>query len=217
MSRVQALTDHFAKQRLIDAALARFDQDGYQATSIRQIAADVGCSVAAFYAHFTSKQALLVEILDGIYTAAIAEVETAVALAGDDPAGRLEAAVWAQCELQMRRRRACRVAQAELANLGLDDRARLLQKRMRLTQILHGIIVEGAAVGVFDTSEPEATTRALATICDAVGLREDGGAQRAARQIAQTHCELAARLTGAVPERSRSVGVPASVQQRRTA
>src|SRR5436305_14597266 len=114
MSRVQALTDHFARQRLIDAALSRFDQDGYRATSIRQIAADVGCSVAAFYAHFTSKQALLLEILDGIYTAAIAEVETAVALAGDDPAGRLEAAVWAQCERQMRRRRACRVAAAAL-------------------------------------------------------------------------------------------------------
>jgi len=122
MSRAQAVVDHLAKQGLIDAALEQFDERGYRGTSIRQIAARAGSTASGFYEHFRSKQAILLEIIDATYTAASAEVEAAVALAGDGPASRLEAAVWAQCEFQVRCQRACRVAGTELSHLprGVD-------------------------------------------------------------------------------------------------
>jgi AcrR family transcriptional regulator len=217
MSRVQAVVDHLAKQRLIDAALEQFDERGYRATSIRQIAAQAGCTASGFYEHFRSKQAILLEITDATYAAASAEVEAAVALAGDDPASRLDAAVWAQCEFQIRCRRACRVAHTELPNLQRDDRERLLAKRVRLAQITREIICDGAASGVFDVSQPEATTRALTKICGALGSSYDPGGHQVPRQIAQAHCELAARLAGVEVASAPPARLVAALRERRTA
>jgi AcrR family transcriptional regulator len=217
MSRAQAVVDHLAKQGLIDAALEQFDERGYRGTSIRQIAARAGCTASGFYEHFRSKHAILLEIIDATYTAASAEVEAAVALAGDDPASRLEAAVWAQCEFQMRSQRACRVAGTELSNLERCDRERLLAKRVRLAQITHEIICDGAVSGAFDVSEPEATTRALTAICGALGSSYDPGGHHVPRQIAQAHCELAARLAGAEVAPSPPARLVAALGERRTA
>jgi AcrR family transcriptional regulator len=217
MSRVQAVVDHITKQGLIDAALAHFDRDGYHGTSIRQIAAHAGCSAGAFYEHFRSKRAILLEIIDATYTAASAEVEAAVALAGDDPANRLEAAVWAQCDFHMRFQRACRVAHAELLNLDAEDRERLLAKRVRLAQITYEIISEGTASGAFDVTQPEATTRALTTMCGAIGSWYDPGGHQVPRRIAQAYCELAARLAGVGVREARPARLMAAVPERRSA
>jgi AcrR family transcriptional regulator len=217
MSRVQAVVDHITKQALTEAALELFDEHGYRGTSIRKIAARAGCSAGGFYEHFRSKQAILREIIDATYAAASAEVEAAVALAGDDPASRLEAAVWAQCDFQMRFQRACRVAHAELPNLESDDRERLLAKRVRLAQINYEIVSEGAASGVFDVTEPEATTRSLTTICGAIGSWYDPGGNQVPRQIAQAHCELAARLAGVGVHAAPRARAVAALRERRSA
>ena len=217
MSRIQSVIDHFSKQRLMEEALQRFDRDGYRGTSIREIAAGANCSVGAFYSYFRSKQQVLLEIIDTAYGAAIAEVETAVALAGDDPVSRLKAAVWAQCDLHLRLQRAFRVARAELGNLEPADRERLQSKRVQFTQIIHGIVVEGAAAGVFDTAEPEATTRALTTMCGVAGAAYDPGGHQVPRKIAQVHCEMAVRLAGVEPRLAPAVRRLGDVAELRTA
>jgi AcrR family transcriptional regulator len=201
---------------LIEAALQCFDRVGYRKTTVREIAAGAGCSVAAVYAQFRSKQALLLEIVDATYTAVVAEVETAVVLAGNDPARRLEAAVWAQCELQMRHQRALRVAQAELGRLGPSARERALATNEQLTQIVYRILLDGAAAGAFD-AEPEATTRALTTICGAVGSWYNPGGSQVPRKIARAHCEMAARLAGVAARHAPAVRLIGEPSQRRSA
>ena len=52
------------RERLLDAALARFVREGYEATSVAEICDEAGLSKGAFYHHFASKQALFVELLD---------------------------------------------------------------------------------------------------------------------------------------------------------
>lgn len=56
-----------SKRRILDAALKLFSINGYEATSIGQIATAVGIRKASFYSHFKSKQ----EILDAL----ICEIE----------------------------------------------------------------------------------------------------------------------------------------------
>ena len=51
------------KKRIIETALALFSQSGYLATSMNDIAQQVGLTKAALYKHFSGKQ----EILDCIY------------------------------------------------------------------------------------------------------------------------------------------------------
>ncbi|NUU20536.1 MAG: helix-turn-helix transcriptional regulator, partial [Streptomycetaceae bacterium] len=48
---------------LLDAAAARFSRDGYEATSVRDIAADAGVNPALIYRYFGSKEKLFVSVI----------------------------------------------------------------------------------------------------------------------------------------------------------
>jgi AcrR family transcriptional regulator len=78
------------RQQLLDAAAGRFREFGYAATSMRDIAGDVGMHAGSMYYHFPSKEELLVAVheegirrISAAVTAAIAKVR--------DPWQRLEA------------------------------------------------------------------------------------------------------------------------------
>lgn len=47
------------KQEILDAALELFSVQGFEATSIAQIAGTVGIRKASLYSHFENKQAIL--------------------------------------------------------------------------------------------------------------------------------------------------------------
>ena len=51
------------KQEILDAALTLFSTQGYEATSISQLADAVGIRKASLYSHFESKQAILDELV----------------------------------------------------------------------------------------------------------------------------------------------------------
>lgn len=55
---------HITRQRIIDAARTMFMRDGYQATSTRRIAQEVGITQPNLYHHFANKEALYVSVLE---------------------------------------------------------------------------------------------------------------------------------------------------------
>lgn len=74
------------KQAILDAALELFSRQGYEATSISQIADAVGIRKASLYSHFTGKQ----DILDTLVRVTLAQYEHRSVFAGarwDDPDG----------------------------------------------------------------------------------------------------------------------------------
>ena len=52
------------RARMITAALALFGSEGYEATSVDQIAVRAGVAVGTFYQHFRSKRQLLLVLMD---------------------------------------------------------------------------------------------------------------------------------------------------------
>src|ERR1700733_10846476 len=85
------------RQQIIEAAARHFSSSGYHATSMRDIAADVGFLVGSIYYHFESKDALFV----AVHGAAVEMMTNAVRAALDGVEGpweRLEAAAAAHCE-----------------------------------------------------------------------------------------------------------------------
>lgn len=52
------------RARILDAAAAGFAEQGYDGTSVAQICDRAGVSKGAFYHHFSSKQALFLELLE---------------------------------------------------------------------------------------------------------------------------------------------------------
>lgn len=67
------------RQLIVDAAARRFNEQGYHATSMGQIATDVGITAAALYRHFPGKYSLFVECVDILVDRL---VDTVDALAG---------------------------------------------------------------------------------------------------------------------------------------
>lgn len=51
------------KQKILDAALDLFSEHGYEATSVSQIADEVGIRKASVYSHFASKQDILESLI----------------------------------------------------------------------------------------------------------------------------------------------------------
>lgn len=85
------------RQQILEAAARHFSARGFHATSMRDIAADVGFLVGSIYYHFDSKDALFV----AVHGAAVDMMGNAVQAALIDvvaPWDRLEAAAAAHCE-----------------------------------------------------------------------------------------------------------------------
>ena len=56
------------REQILDAAENLFATQGYQATTIKQVAEQVGVQGPALYKHFNSKRALVVEVLERLFT-----------------------------------------------------------------------------------------------------------------------------------------------------
>ena len=54
------------KQEILEASLELFSVQGFEATSISQIASAVGIRKASLYSHFESKQAILDELMQEV-------------------------------------------------------------------------------------------------------------------------------------------------------
>ena len=52
------------RSRILDAARTSFSQHGYDATGVAEICRSAGLSKGAFYHHFSSKQAVFMELLN---------------------------------------------------------------------------------------------------------------------------------------------------------
>lgn len=73
----------YDRRGLLDAAVAVFNESGYDATSVAALAARLGLSKAALYHHFASKE----EILETAVSEALDGLEGALAVAGAASSG----------------------------------------------------------------------------------------------------------------------------------
>ena len=73
------------RDELIEAALALFFENGYENTSIRMIAARVGCEVGLFYYYFKNKDEAFEVAIDRFFSKYTGELEALVRRAGRDP------------------------------------------------------------------------------------------------------------------------------------
>ncbi len=74
------------RERVLDAAAARFVSQGYDATTLRQIAADVGIKAGSIYHHFASKDELFTAVLQQGIDVMVTAFDAIDADAADAPA-----------------------------------------------------------------------------------------------------------------------------------
>ena len=77
------------RERLIEAAISRFAEQGYAATGIAEVCREAGVAKTALYWHFESKEGLLAAVVERVGTQWIEQIQKAAYLGGG-PLERLE-------------------------------------------------------------------------------------------------------------------------------
>ena len=176
--------------RILEVALVQIVAHGYDATSVRTIAREVGVTVPALYYHFENKQAMLVALFDHAMSTVIEHVDAALAQAGDDPVRRLSAMVEA-IVLYMANYRDLAFLDSERRSLTPENGLRYRAHRDTIDNLFRGVIESGCRSGVFGTTVPDSVRRAILSMCQGVAswYRPDG--PRTAVETAQDYVRIA--------------------------
>lgn len=132
-----------------EAAAALFYEQGYEATSLRAVAAEVGIKVGSLYNHMGSKDELLLDIMLSVQDTLLPMVDSAVAEANDDAVARLEAAIGAHIRFHAKHARETFIGNSEIRALNDEQRGQVLAWRKKYEDLMKGFIEKAAeAVGV---------------------------------------------------------------------
>jgi AcrR family transcriptional regulator len=161
---------------IVEAARTEFSEQGYGATSIRDIAKRAGVSLSALYYYYKGKQELLVAILDEGLDAYFGACEKALGAAGEDPAEQLEALVSATVRFRSENPVKSSIVLTEGRSLEPEHLARYRENEERGTRQFRDVIERGVAEGIFLTPYPDDARRAVIAMCNAVSqwYRPDG-------------------------------------------
>lgn len=141
-------------------------EHGYEAVSLRNLAAAVGIQSGSLYNHIRSKQELLVTLIVQHLTDLLEAVDEA--LAGiDDPEEALRRFIRFHLLYHMTRKREIHIANSELRSLDPENRAKVVELRKAYEQRLRNILQKMAGGPIADTQRIRVT--AFATIAMLTG------------------------------------------------
>lgn len=179
---------------ILAGAKAAFEEHGYHGTTMRDIAQRVGVTVPGLYYHYESKQAMLMALLMGSMQGLLDRAHAALAKVPEDPKSRLGALV--ECVVEFMARHASQGLTSELRSLEPDNRARYVALRDELEQLTRSIVSAGNEAGVFRAEFPVETTRAVLTMCDAVGRWYRPGGRLSPNTVAKRYVSIALNTVG---------------------
>jgi AcrR family transcriptional regulator len=183
-------------QRLMDAAVDAFTDNGFHATSTRDIAARANMSPAGVYVHFASKQDLLFQLCRRGHVLALEIVDQARDGAHTPPA-QLVAIVSAFARWHAEQFRTARIVQYEFPHLTPDHRAEVLALRKQIDAVVRDVLQAGVASGHFDVPDVAITTLALQSLSIDVARWYEPGIRRTPEAIGAAYGDLALRLVRA--------------------
>ena len=167
-------------------------QHGYEALTLRQLAADVGILSGSLYNHIKTKQDLLFTLVRDHMTDLLANLNAALA-GRDEPAEALAAFVRLHVTYHMERRYEVYIANSELRSLEPANRATIIAMREAYEARLIRILEQGVAAGRFRVVDTR--IGAFAIIAMLTGIctwyRPDG--PLGPEQIVALHTELVMR------------------------
>jgi AcrR family transcriptional regulator len=158
------------RRAIVDAALAVARRKGLGATTVRDVAAEMGTSSGLVHHYFDSMDDVLAAAFEQAAGADLSRAQAAVA-AEPDPVSRLETFI-----------RSYAPAQSDWTmQLWLDAwseaarRPALQRVSRRLNRawqaLVRSIVVDGVAAGVFETADADATAWRLLSVLDGLALQ----------------------------------------------
>ena len=136
------------RERVLDAAVNLFAEQGYDATSVAQVIERAGSTKGGFYHHFASKDALLYEVYGDLITGQLEHMDEILAR-GLAPADTLRALILDLVETTAASTQRALVFWRELHRLGDEHTAAYRADRRRYHDAVRRLIRAGQATGAF--------------------------------------------------------------------
>ena len=195
------------RQRILAAAVQLFAQYGYHAATMRDIARISGIQAASIYYHYSSKQALLVEIMDTHMRNLNAHLQRIV----QKPLPveqRLHEAIANHIRLHTTYKAEFFIIDTEIRALEEEQRGAILALRDQYERLLQGLLREGMEQGVFQQFDIKVASYALIAMCTEVAtwFRPDG--RLSVQQVINIYTQmitdglLVAKAAAEMPEES---------------
>ncbi len=165
-----------ARSRCLAAALDLMAGEGFNGTSMRDIARAAETSLSNLYNHFSSKSDVLVALLREANDELLRRIRAELDTAAPDATARMAAAVRAYVTFSGECQTAAVLSLSEFRYLRGEGRLAVVEARDTTEGIFRGVIDDGVRSGEFRTPHPEGATRAIVSICAAVPTwyRPDG-------------------------------------------
>ncbi|MDX5595560.1 TetR/AcrR family transcriptional regulator [Pseudovibrio sp. SPO723] len=192
MARTKGSVGATTQKAILDAAKTLIVKHGFEAMTLRQLAAEVGVQPASIYRYIDSKDALLAALMSTHMDALICAWE-ALEDKGETPDEQLEAFVAFHIRYHVERREDVFIANMELRSLGEAARADVVAKRRAYELNLWRILEEGVKAGDFPETDLEVATYAILAMLTGVCFwyRPDG--RLSIEQIIAVHQGLVMR------------------------
>lgn len=177
-------------------ALVAFEETGYHATTVRDLARRLGQTVPAIYYHYENKQAILVALLSYSVDDLLARAKAAIAESDEDPQRQFEQLVRCMVLFTAHRRQLA-FLDAEIRSLESENRKAYVAKRDELEALLINAVEAGMRRGLFARGDAHAVARAIITMVRGVAnwYRIDGKLDP--DSLADLYVTFALRLAGA--------------------
>lgn len=176
-------------------AAKSFFEHGYEATSLRQVAAAVGLKVGSLYNHIDSKEDLLLSVMGGTMDELQAQID--VALQGvEDPVDRLVTFVEVHIRFHAEHAQEVFIGNSELRSLRPEARAEISEKRRRYRSELERLIIAAGDAGEAEALNPRLQTFSVVAIGTHVSswYRPDG--DFSLEEIIDTYSKIVLRGLG---------------------
>jgi len=177
------------------AGLDLFARHGYEAVSMRQIAAAVGVQAAALYRYFPTKEALLFTLLD-LHLRELTTSWDATRPTSHDATARLTAFVGHHLSFHIERRHATHVSNMDLRSLTKERLSAILKLRGAYEKELRVILRDGAEQGMFAIDDVGLIAMAILQMISGVivWFRPDG--KLSVEDVTKTYLAMTMRLVG---------------------
>lgn len=179
-----------------DAALRLIARYGYEALSMRRLAAEVGLGAAALYRYFPNKQAMLFSLLKAHMEELLAAWEPA-RLPDSAPApARLEAFTRFHIRHHLPRAEGVFLSYMELRSLTRENFQAIEGLRRRYEGDLARILADGAADGTLSLDHARVTARAIIALLTGITTWYRVHGPLSPEDVEEIYWNIVARMTG---------------------
>ncbi len=196
MARTTGSDGEKTEAAIRDAAVNLIARHGYEAMSMRQLAAEVGVQAAALYRYFPTKQDLLFTLMRE-HMETLIQAWHSARPTSPDPAARLAAFVENHIRFHVARRHSTHISNMELRSLSHERLTQILRMRGAYEKELRQILRDGVDRGSFLVEDAGLTAMAIIQMITGVIVWFRPDERLSVEEVTETYLAMTLRLAGA--------------------